>query len=122
MAARRHQAGSALHNAVMAPLFLVLLGLVTEFGWYGVQEQRLSVCVEAATTSASTSSDPAETFEAELATQLDREGLGHLSRSVLAYTDGPRLQATIALDYPGLSGFAPVPRLLERTVSAPLGG
>ncbi len=107
---------------MMAPLLIVGAGLAAEFGWYGVEESRLTAAVEAASAVASSSADPAAAFESELDEQLQSRGLADLNRSVLAYVQDEQLQATIAMDFPGLSGFAPVPRLLERTVTAPVGG
>ena len=106
----------------MAPVLGLGLGLLAEFGWYGLQEHRLDGCVDAALASAALAEDPAAAFETELDHELADAGLSELNGSVLAYVQGQRLEASIALDYPGLSGFAPVPRLLERTVSTPLGG
>ena len=116
------QAGSALQNAMMAPVLVLVVGLTAEFGWYGLQEQRLSRSVEAAQAIATQAEDPAAAFETALDQQLAERGLEELNGFVLAYVEGGQLQANVALDYPGLTGFAPVPKVLERTVRTPIGG
>lgn len=119
-ARRRRSGGSAVEQALIAPVLLVLLVAGFEYGWTMFRVHQIEAFARQAGRIAAATpvdDDPEAVFTTEFEERMVSSGLGSDGLSITTVIDGEAPEATlevaIQLEWGGLTGLIPTPESLS---------
>ena len=121
---RRTRGSNAVEFALIAPVFIALMGGIMDYGWFFTTQHTLITSVREGTRAGAATdqdSDPEAVAETRVREAMDNAGLDGTGAEVSATLSGVSpdqvLTVSVASDYSALMGLVPVPSTLQATLT-----